>query len=202
MGGTGATHSDGVALIEYNEPSFNTTNAGSDAANALITNPNTLTTGGLTDYVKVYAGTATQVKVTGIAANTWTRFYVIPYATDGTDYSFNTNVRSLDYKTNRFKDGVEGDNETPTAFGVSAIAPNPVSDMINFTVEAVETSEFTYTVYSMTGETLYTMNQVLTAGSNNVSIATSKLGEVSAGTYLLRIANGSDETLVPFVIVK
>lgn len=201
-GGTGATTNAGAAVANYDADELTTAGALTDPLNAAMTAPILGGTGSLQNYKKVYAGTAAQVKVTGISPNTWTRFYVITYANDGLDDQFSTAVRTLDYKTNRFKDGVEGDNETPTAFGVSAIAPNPVSDMINFTVDAVETSEFTYTVYSMTGETLYTMNQVLTAGTNKASIATSKLGEVAAGTYLLRIANGSDETMVPFVIVK
>lgn len=95
------------ALANYDDNTFsstgseltgvNTVSTDASYAGAVFGGASTVST-----FKKVYNGTAGQIKITGLDASSNYRFYVISYATDNTDFKFNTDVVTLDCKTNRY----------------------------------------------------------------------------------------------------
>jgi len=74
-----------------------------------------------------------------------------------------------------------------SALGLIAM-PNPTSDLVTLRFNSEETSEYTVTLFDLAGRTLMTDQVQAMSGVNQVELS---LGTYAAGTYLVRVWNGS-----------
>ncbi|MCX6155993.1 MAG: C39 family peptidase [Candidatus Kapabacteria bacterium] len=91
--------------------------------------------------------------------------------------------------------------ESPATLGISVIAPNPSSRMIEFKMELTKQQEVNIDIVDMAGSQVltYCNNKNYTSGSYDISMDIEKL---TSGTYLLRVI-GENETIVnKFVVVR
>ena len=155
---------------------------------------------GTGSYV-VYKGTGTTVTVTGLQKNTDYRFQVFEYNGSGATSMYNTNIATNNPRTRKTlnKDVFEFADEANT-FAVSEVAPNPVRETINFTINAEFEGNYTAELYSITGERLFAFNYNLNAGNHNIIIPVD--WKLPNGIYTLRIANDKESVVRKVTVVQ
>jgi len=155
---------------------------------------------GTGSYV-VYKGTGTTVTVTGLQKNTDYRFQVFEYNGSGATSMYNTNTATNNPRTRKTlnKDVFEFADEANT-FAVSEVAPNPVRETINFTINAEFEGNYTAELYSITGERLFAFNYNLNAGNHNIIIPVD--WKLPNGIYTLRIANDKESVVRKVTVVQ
>ena len=155
---------------------------------------------GTGSYV-VYKGTGTTVTVTGLQKNTDYRFQVFEYNGSGATSMYNTNTATNNPLTRKTlnKDVFEFADEANT-FAVSEVAPNPVRETINFTINAEFEGNYTAELYSITGERLFAFNYNLNAGNHNIIIPVD--WKLPNGIYTLRIANDKESVVRKVTVVQ
>ena len=155
---------------------------------------------GIGSYV-VYKGTGTTVTVTGLQKNTDYRFQVFEYNGSGATSMYNTNTATNNPRTRKTlnKDVFEFADEANT-FAVSEVAPNPVRETINFTINAEFEGNYTAELYSITGERLFAFNYNLNAGNHNIIIPVD--WKLPNGIYTLRIANDKESVVRKVTVVQ
>jgi len=79
------------------------------------------------------------------------------------------------------------------------VYPNPVSDNINFVLEAGITGNAMVKIYDLKGNLVQVWNGNVNKGTNKISIATDQL---NAGTFVMQVICGSDSQKAKFVVVK
>ena len=173
------------------------TNGTSYNANSLFGSGDLTGTG---SYV-VYKGTGTTVTVTGLQKNTDYRFQVFEYNGSGATSMYNTNTATNNPRTRKTlnKDVFEFADEANT-FAVSEVAPNPVRETINFTINAEFEGNYTAELYSITGERLFAFNYNLNAGNHNIIIPVD--WKLPNGIYTLRIANDKESVVRKVTVVQ
>ena len=207
----------GTGTVQPGTTTFDATSVSSSTI-ALTPDLNYVSAPAVASYKLIYAGTATDITMLGLTKTTNYRIQVLTYNDAGTPTVFNytndvgtpigitgTTCNTYVSKTSSYKIGAEDDEigiEVDGNFTVSDVTPNPVNDQINFKVDSYEGADFSFTVYNMTGQELYTTTQLLNKGLNQVTIPVSKLGLISSGSYMIRVSDASGETIVPFVISK
>lgn len=81
-----------------------------------------------------------------------------------------------------------------------SVYPNPVTDKINFTIEAFSTNNVVLKVYDLRGNAVMNMDLgKLSKGVNRVSVSADNL---SSGTYIMQVVNGNQVQKAKFVVVK
>lgn len=160
----------------------------------------------------VYYGTANSFTLSGLndAGNTYYWVRVYGYTGDPATgiENFNTGVSSANSKRNLTasrREALPGeannyDNNAP-GFEVGPIMPQPAKDRITFELNVIENSApFSIEVYDMDGRRLLAPydGRLMAIGATNVEIP---LGNLAAGTYLLKVASGADMMLYYFVLV-
>ncbi len=86
--------------------------------------------------------------------------------------------------------GIEGINEN-----TMVLYPNPTNGMVNFSVPELVGSTANVTVYSLTGEAVY--SKEVNSGAQNLD-----LSELSNGVYYLRMSSGKNEYISKLSIIK
>ncbi|MBL7781489.1 MAG: M4 family metallopeptidase [Saprospiraceae bacterium] len=77
-----------------------------------------------------------------------------------------------------------------------SVAPNPATDRVQISLQSAENTSAQVTVNNLLGETLQTQTVQLSSGPNQFDL---RLGQLPAGTYLLRIATGKTGAVVKVV---
>jgi PKD repeat protein len=83
-------------------------------------------------------------------------------------------------------------------FTISAIYPNPVSDLASFTIHTLSPAGITLAVYTITGELVKEYSFPLHAGSNKLTIPASDLGN---GLYYIKVERQDGSVFVKKFIV-
>ncbi|MEI6091131.1 MAG: right-handed parallel beta-helix repeat-containing protein [bacterium] len=105
------------------------------------------------------------------------------------------------FATPRAKEAYEGTDALAGTFSLGLIAPNPVTDNLNFALEVTDEQAFTIEVYDAEGKTVnqYCTNQIYGSGTHNINI---NMNNVSSGLYTLVVKSGMDMAFTQFIIAK
>lgn len=179
-----------TTLLDGHDYNFNTTQFGQSPADSIARTDNVNST-----HWVAYKGTDTVITVGGLTGLTGYTFAVYAYdENSGDPLTRNYNESRVQIKMKTSKEGVE---ETEVSYGndlfeVSEIAPNPVQNVMNFTVSSASELSYDIELYTSTGELVMKpySNYAPGAGSHNVSIPLVTKGQIAAGSYLLRVTAG------------
>jgi len=83
---------------------------------------------------------------------------------------------------------------------MSSIAPNPVKDVINFSITNYEALPMTIEVYNSEGVRVLTVQEgtTMSVGTQSFAIPT---GNIAAGLYILKVSTGGTEFAIQSFIV-
>jgi hypothetical protein len=99
------------------------------------------------------------------------------------------------YENTSIVTSVLGHQSTSSAFGSEVVAyPNPVKDVLNFSLNDAVGSKMNISVQDMTGIEMMSESTV-----NNGSAMTLDVSSLKAGIYMLRISSDSKVAVVKFV---
>jgi len=140
----------------------------------------------------------------GLSANTAYIFKVFEYNGTGTTANYKTDNATGNprYRKTSFKEGIDeitlilGDK-----FLLTGIAPNPVSNVLNFAINTQEELRFTIEVQNELGMTVFVMNKDLGIGEYpmNINLGSEQRGQLPAGTYFLRVSAGGETLSQKFI---
>ncbi len=101
---------------------------------------------------------------------------------------------------NRLYVGLNRPIAKPAVDDMLTVYPNPVINKINFTIDATSTSNVVFKVYDLRGNTVMNMDLgALSKGVNRISVNADNL---SSGTYIMQVVNGTQVQKAKFVVVK
>ncbi len=150
---------------------------------------------------------ANPLTVTGLTTGTTYHFRVFAYNViePGTEnYNLNGAVFNPREKTAGSREAVAGDEndgyEGNSLFNLSNIAPNPVKDVINFTMNVYDAQPMSIEVYNSDGLRVLSVQdgKTMSIGEHSFSIPT---GNIAAGFYILKVSTGSSEFAIQSFIV-
>ncbi|MCE5305524.1 T9SS type A sorting domain-containing protein, partial [bacterium] len=140
----------------------------------------------------------------GLSANTAYIFKVFEYNGTGSTANYKTDNATGNprYRKTSFKEGIDeitlilGDK-----FLLTGIAPNPVSNVLNFAINTQEELRFTIEVQNELGMTVFVMNKDLGIGEYpmNINLGSEQRGQLPAGTYFLRVSAGGETLSQKFI---
>jgi hypothetical protein len=140
----------------------------------------------------VYNGTGNSVTVTGLTPNTI--YYVKIYEFDGTgsttEYDISDGLTGSQ-TTNAVSAGLAS---SPVFRGTLAAYPNPVKDVLNFSLKDGIGSSMKVSVLNMAGSEILSQNF-----DNNGSVMSINVSELDNGMYMLRLSSDSKVSVVKFV---
>jgi hypothetical protein len=159
--------------------------------------------GGVKDAKIIQYGPSKVCYLTGLTKLTTYYVRICNYQGDpvtGTaQYNRASNLKT--FATPRAKEGLEGTDALAGTFSMGLIAPNPVTDNLNFALEVADEQAFTIEVYDAEGKTVnqYCANQIYGSGTHNINI---NMNNVSSGLYTLVVKSGMDMAFTQFIITK
>ena len=159
-------------------------------------------------YVVVEGNVAPQLMITGVdmkyaydAAENVTRVLVVGMEKDaainGSFLNANGTIVSVELAT--YEGAPVSAKLVPAAFVLEQNYPNPFNPKTNIRFALPTASEYTITVYNVTGQVVSTINGASDAGQVNVEFDASNL---SSGIYFYNVEAGSFSATKKMVLVK
>lgn len=161
----------------------------------------------------VYFGTARNIQIQGLSSRT--QYELKDYAVAG-DFSDDAKELTTRYSNDVLsganatvhtfktlgKDAADdyvgfGDDAT---FTIETVYPNPVKDVINFTINSEVAGEYIINLLSVTGQTIQLPINTLNLGVGTYTQSI-HLPSVAAGTYMLSFTSGDSAIVIPIVVM-
>ncbi|MEL6133510.1 MAG: PKD domain-containing protein [Bacteroidota bacterium] len=105
-------------------------------------------------------------------------------------------INGIDFEVNETGVNIVTSNE-PTVWQSSLeLFPNPVGQELNIKLEALQSEEVTFTLWSATGQAIFQRSEVLATGLNRIVIPTKDL---TSGIYMMEVKVGERVQVTKFV---
>lgn len=101
---------------------------------------------------------------------------------------------------NRKYVGIDDPNQlASTATKSLKVYPNPVRDEVNFTLLLAQNEKIKVDIYNLNGSLVKSMDMNLLRGEQSVSV---KAGDLTNGTYILKVTSGAKTQVAKFVVTR